>query len=118
VEDAAISACNIDYLRPRESYPSGHSVNGYAAALLLAEVIPQRRQALLARGIRYGTNRVVCGVHHPSDVLEGRLLAIAYLAALKQNADFQRDLACAVREQEIASGGTGQLPPACASLHI
>lgn len=117
VEDPGIVACNTDFLKPQESYPSGHSTNGYTAALILAEVMPDRRQALLARGIRYGNNRVVCGVHHPSDVLEGEVLATSYVRALEKDPQFRADLACARKEQDIAATGTGILPGACAVPH-
>jgi len=49
VEDAAIQPCYPRYLNPQESYPSGHAANGMAAGLLIGEVIPARRQALIAR---------------------------------------------------------------------
>jgi len=100
VEDPAILPCETDYLRPSDmrSYPSGHSANGYVAALLLADVMPERASLLLARGIRYGDNRVVCGVHHPTDVEEGRRLAKAYYARVSQDPQFEADRACAIEE--------------------
>ncbi|MGJ3627101.1 hypothetical protein AB5I41_09570 [Sphingomonas sp. MMS24-JH45] len=49
--------------------------------MALAEVFPARRASLLARGARYGDNRVVCGVHHPIDVERGRAVARIVFAA-------------------------------------
>lgn len=116
VEDKAIRLCydNPQHaLDPQRAYPSGHAANGYAAALLLAEVIPARRQQILARGIRYGTNRVACGAHHPSDVLQGQLLAIQYFESVRNEPAFRQDLDCARRENAIAEGDKTPLPQAC-----
>ena len=87
----------------------------------MAAVMPERKQALLARGIRYGDNRVVCGVHHPTDVDQGRRLAIAYFVKVQLDYQFKRDLACAVEEhaQSIAKRLTkvpAQTSPDCKVL--
>src|SRR5579863_1878462 len=57
------------------SYPSGHAAYGWAVALVLAQVAPGHAGAVLARGMDYGASRVICGVHFPTDVEAGRLLA-------------------------------------------
>ncbi len=100
VEDPRILPCETDFLRTsdQKSYPSGHAANGYAAALLLARVMDERRVPILARGVRYGDNRVVCGVHHPLDVAQGRLVASAYFDKAALSPTFQQDLACAREE--------------------
>ncbi len=100
VEDPSIVPCNTAFLKDQESYPSGHAMNGYVAALLLGELIPDHQRAILERGVRYGENRVVCGVHHPIDVEQGRRLAIAYVEALRVNKAFIDDFACATVEQQ------------------
>lgn len=107
VEDPRIVPCETDFLRATDnhSYPSGHATNGYATALVLAEAIPDRVSTLLARGIRYGNNRVVCGVHHPSDVEQGRFLAIAIFGKLRENQAFRNDVACAREEYERSIAG-------------
>lgn len=115
IEDKTINHCNIAFLNDQESYPSGHAMNGYVVASVLSQVIPSRRQPILARGIRYGDNRIVCGVHHPSDVVEGRMLGIAYLKALEANSDFQADLKCAVEEEAHLSASKAALSKTCAA---
>lgn len=123
VEDARILPCETDYLRltDMQSYPSGHAASGYGAALLLSKVMPERQSLLLARGVRYGDNRVVCGVHHPIDVQQGRKIASAYMEKLVANAQFQADLKCAFEEhQHSIAVRTSAARPAysadCASL--
>jgi acid phosphatase (class A) len=80
------------------SYPSGHSTFGTMTAILLAAMIPEKRNALYQRGWEYGRNRVVLGVHFPSDVEAGRIDATAMAGLMMQNPDFQTDLAVAKAE--------------------
>jgi len=123
VVDSTIKPCYDRLVNPRESYPSGHAANGLAAAMVIAEVVPARRQALLARGIHYGNNRIVCGVHYQSDVYQGQLVAADYMAVLLRNAAFQADLECAQAEQRRAEQEDARkpleaLPVRCETLHL
>jgi acid phosphatase (class A) len=61
------------------SYPSEHASWGVSQAMLLAELQPGRRGALLDRGRQIGYDRVLGGVHYPSDVQAGQKLG-AFLA--------------------------------------
>ena len=38
-------------------------------------MIPERYDALVARGARYGYSRIVLGVHYPLDVIGSRMVA-------------------------------------------
>lgn len=76
---------------PGGSYPSGHALFGYATGLLLAQIVPEKRDALLERGVAYGENRVVAGVHYPTDTAAGRIAATAMVALLMQDAAFRED---------------------------
>jgi acid phosphatase (class A) len=59
------------------SYPSGHATRGLAYAAVLAELVPERREALLERGRQVGVDRVIGGVHWPSDIEAGQRLGAA-----------------------------------------
>jgi acid phosphatase (class A) len=85
-------------LRGNGSYPSGHATVGWAWALVLTEVAPERANAILARGRSYGESRVVCNVHWQSDVLQGRFLGASLTARLHGNAEFRSDLEAARKE--------------------
>ncbi|KAB7768750.1 acid phosphatase [Xanthomonas maliensis] len=85
-------------LRKNGSYPSGHTAIGWAWGLILAEVAPAQQDALLARARAFGDSRLVCNVHWQSDVLQGRMLGAATVAALHDNAEFRADLAAARNE--------------------
>jgi len=59
------------------SFPSGHATWYRAASELLADLVPQRRERLVAVGSHGGNSRVLCGVHYPSDVQAGQRLGVA-----------------------------------------
>ena len=64
------------------SYPSGHTTYGYTGALLLAILVPERYQEMIARGAEYGNDRIIVGAHYAMDVLGGRTLAMYDIAHL------------------------------------
>ena len=72
------------------SYPSGHTTVGWAVALMLAEIYPERQNQILTRGYDYGQNRIVCGAHWQSDVHAGRVTGSALYAALHAKRPFQQ----------------------------
>lgn len=88
------------------SYPSGHSTFGVLTALILAEMIPEMHDVLLARGWEYGRNRVINGVHFPTDVEAGRIAATVMVAIMLKNLKFRADLAEAAAELRARLGLT------------
>jgi hypothetical protein len=115
----SITPCDTDYLSEQGSNPSGHSMNGYAVASVLSQVLPKRREPLMARGIAYGENRVICGVHYPSDVLAGRKVAVRFLEALRPNPELQRDIRCSVEEEahKLDAHYPSGLSPECRAVY-
>lgn len=85
-------------LRSSGSYPSGHTSIGWAWAEILAEIAPDRADAILARGRAFGESRLVCNVHWASDVDEGRVVGAATVVRLHANAEFRADLQAAQSE--------------------
>jgi acid phosphatase (class A) len=83
---------------PNGAYPSGHTVWGHTVGLVLSEMVPERRAQLMTRAEEYANNRVVAGVHYPSDIESGRMAATAFAAALFASPAFQTDLAAAKAE--------------------
>jgi acid phosphatase (class A) len=78
-----------------DSYPSGHATAGYLAALTLIDMVPEQRDAILARADAYARNRLVCGVHYPSDIEASKLLAYTTHAVMGTNPKYQSELATA-----------------------
>jgi acid phosphatase (class A) len=85
-------------LRHNGSYPSGHTSIGWAWALTLAEIAPDRAEAIIARGRAFGESRLYCNVHWASDVIEGRFVADATVARLHDQPDYLADIAAAKAE--------------------
>jgi acid phosphatase (class A) len=88
------------------SYPSGHSTRGYVTAIILANMVPERATELYARGREYGINRVVAGVHYPTDIEGGRIGATVIASALMQSAKYRKDFEEAKTELRSALGMT------------
>ena len=90
--------------RPREElgntydYPSGHATAGWAWALVLAQVAPDRAAPILARGRSIGESRIVCGVHNASAVEGGRYTADAVMTLVSATAEYRADLDAARAE--------------------
>ncbi len=82
------------------SYPSGHTSIGWATALVLSEVNPDRIDEILERGFQMGESRVICGYHFQSDVDAGRIVAAGAVARLHANDDFNKQLDKAKKEFE------------------
>jgi acid phosphatase (class A) len=82
-----------EHLKKDGSYPSGHTALGWAWALILAEIAPERADAIFARGRSFGESRAICNVHWHSDVVEGCFMgaatAAAALAAIRSEEDSQ-----------------------------
>ena len=93
-----------DNLRENGSYPSGHTIRGWAMTLLLCEINPAAQDDLLALGYQWGQSRVIAGYHWQSDVDAGRLLASAGYARLHTNQDFLADMAAARAEYAQLTG--------------
>jgi acid phosphatase (class A) len=82
------------------SYPSGHSVHGWTVAMILSRIAPDRAQALMDRAEEYEESRLICGMHFPTDVEAGQVVAAAVVSRLDTSTKFRADLAKARKEYE------------------
>jgi acid phosphatase (class A) len=89
---------------PSASYPSGHSTWAVACAIVLADMVPERRAQIFARADEYAHNREVAGVHYPSDVAAGHLAGTALATDLFNSPRFLADEAAAAAELRRALG--------------
>ena len=89
--DAALDPClgRIDGL----AYPSGHSTRAHIVALVLSDLVPARRAEFMARADEAALNRVIGGVHHPSDIAAGAQLAQALYDEMRARPDFIAEMA-------------------------
>lgn len=91
-------------LRKDGSYPSGHTLLGWSSALLMSEINPDRATEILARGYRYGENRLVVGAHWQSDTDAARLAASAAYARLHTSDRFLEQMKKAREEYKRLKG--------------
>ena len=89
------------------SWPSGHTTLGTLMGIVLADMVPEKKAALMRRAWEYGDNRIVAGVHYRSDVEMGRIAGSVIAANLMARADFRRDFDAARKELRRAL----DLPP-------
>lgn len=101
---------NEDICAPKEAahlskdgaYPSGHAAFGWAWALVLTGLAPERANTLLQRGRAFGQNRVICGVHWQSDIDAGFLVGAATVGRLQAHPVFQAQMELARGEIQAA----------------
>jgi len=74
------------------SYPSGHATFGTICAILLAEMVPEKRAALFARNRDYDHSRMVVGAHFPTDLEAGRIAGTLGAQLLLQDPALRREL--------------------------
>jgi acid phosphatase (class A) len=86
------------------SYPSGHAAFAWAMAGLLSDLVPERREALAARAAEFSRQRLVCGVHFPSDLAAGRLAAGWVLQSIRKEREYASEAAAAAAEVREALG--------------
>ena len=70
------------------SYPSGHAMLGYELGVVLASLMPEKAQAIMARAELYGENRILCGFHFRSDVTAGQQYGTVLAVEMLQHPRF------------------------------
>ena len=86
------------------SYPSGHAIRSWTAALLLSEIAPSRADTILARGYMCGESRVIVGAHWQTDVDASRLGAVIGYMRLQTSEAFRQQMKKAQQEYAQKTG--------------
>lgn len=84
------------------SYPSGHSTETMVLALVLADLLPEQRNAIIAHARQMGWHRVQIARHYPTDIYAGRTLALAIVKQFKKSDAFEKDFDAAKAELDAA----------------
>ncbi|MCR4859047.1 MAG: phosphatase PAP2 family protein [Bacteroidales bacterium] len=80
------------------SYPSGHTLRAWSAALLLSEINPAAADTLIGRARMVGESRVIAGAHWQSDVdASAQAAAIGY-ARLQTSEAYRQQMELAQEE--------------------
>jgi acid phosphatase (class A) len=110
VETAAIDyhewSCDTDVKKPADrplmSYPSGHATMGYSVGIVLAALMPEKSQAILARAADYAHSREICADHYHADVEASHALGSAIGIMLLNNAALKPKIEAAKAELRAA----------------
>jgi acid phosphatase (class A) len=84
--------------KPPNSYPSGHATLAFSMGVVLAQLMPAKSQAILARASQYAERRLVCGVHYRSDIVAGQQFGTLLALKLMEKPAFQEQMAAAQAE--------------------
>ncbi|HET7086696.1 MAG TPA: phosphatase PAP2 family protein [Rhizomicrobium sp.] len=94
--DKKIKTCEpVKPGKAANSYPSGHASLSFSMGVVLASLLPEKSQAILARASEYAEHRLVCGVHFRSDIAAGQQFGTILALKLMQNPVFQAQMALA-----------------------
>ncbi len=110
--ETLVEQAKAHFARPRPpgapqthgSYPSGHAAFAACSAVLLSQMVPEKRDALFARASIFAESRIIAGVHYPSDVEAGWISGTVIAAALLRQPRFQSDFSAATVELRAALG--------------
>lgn len=80
------------------SWPSGHATLGTMMGIVLSDMVPEKRAEIMARAADYAHNRIVGGIHYPSDVEMGKIAGSVIAAVIMQRDDFKAEFAEAKTE--------------------
>jgi len=86
------------------SYPSNHATIAAVCAVLLSNMVPEKSAAIYQRAWAYSLNRVIGGVHYPSDIQAGRISGTVIAYALMKDKKFMKEFGPAKAELRTALG--------------
>jgi acid phosphatase (class A) len=93
-------------VKPSKSgaYPSGHTTRVTMVAIILAQMLPEKKDIIWARAEEYAQSRVVGGMHYPNDLEGGRRAGTAMAAVMFTDPAFRADFEVAKAEVRKAMG--------------
>lgn len=74
------------------SYPSGHAAFAASTAIVLAQLFPGKREAIFSQARTFAANRILLGLHYPSDISSGWTAGTLAVFVMMRDNRFLRDL--------------------------
>jgi len=74
------------------SYPSAHSLFARVFADVLGEILPERKDEFLKMADQTALNRVIGGVHYPTDIEAGKLFGDQFHSQLQKSPAYLQDI--------------------------
>lgn len=74
------------------SYPSGHASFSRVFANVLSDIVPARRAEFFAKADEIALDRVIGGVHFPTDIAAGKVFGDRFHAELLRSPGYLRDI--------------------------
>lgn len=108
--DSAVSVMKDRYARPRpykaypgqaqpcikkswgNSYPSGHATFSRVFADVLTDIVPGRKAEFFAKADEIALDRVIGGVHFPTDIAAGKVFGDEFHARLLKSPEYLKDI--------------------------
>lgn len=94
----------VVHLSASGSWPSPHASLGTLMGVVLGDMVPEKRAAIMERARTYAENRLVAGMHFPSDVEVGRIAGSVIAAFALRQPQFMTEFAAARTELRAALG--------------
>lgn len=86
------------------AYPSGHATVGMLMGIVLSNMVPEKRTAIMARALEFGENRIVAGMHFPSNIEAGRISGSVIAEVISTHDDYKTEFEAAKTELRAALG--------------
>ena len=103
IVDPTIRTCTKQPPGPAaNTYPSGHSTTAFSLGVVLAALMPEKAQIILARAAQAAENRLICGMHFRSDIVAGQQFGTALALRLMEKPAFKAQMAAARAELRAA----------------
>lgn len=90
VANASVHPCTP--LEKTDAYPSGHAAISRVFADVLSLIDPKHEHDFKVRADQIAHDRILAGIHHPSDIESGKKIGDAVFKVLVKNKKFQQDL--------------------------
>ena len=82
----------------KRSYPSGHAAFASSSAIVLSQLLPEHRDAIFSQARIFAANRILMGLHYPTDIASGWTAGTLAAYVMMHDAAFRRDFVRAQAE--------------------